>query len=186
MELPIPGMKGNKITSLGRIGKPTYSLQLYADSKTYGLTVIDTSLINGIKQSYQITKVGNETVNGYSCVHVKMVTTSGSGLFHSTSEEDLWTSTAVPGYALYKRLSSVSAIKPQMIQALDQAGANGFIVKMTSSAKDYSMTMLLIHAEEKNNSASLFEIPSGYTKTDENMMQHMMAQAMSSQASKKK
>ena len=186
MELPIPGMKGNKITSLGRIGKPTYSLQLYADSKTYGLTVIDTSLINGIKQSYQITKVGSETVNGYSCVHVKMVTTSGSGLFHSTSEEDLWTSTAVPGYALYKRLSSVSAIKPQMIQALDQAGASGFIVKMTTAGKDYSMTMLLIHAEEKSNSASLFEIPSGYTKTDENMMQHMMTQAMASQASKKK
>jgi hypothetical protein len=57
---------------------------------------------------------------------------------------------------------------------------------MTTAGKDYSMTMVLIRAEEKNNSASLFEIPAGYTKTDENMMQHMMAQAMASQASKKK
>jgi hypothetical protein len=48
------------------------------------------------------------------------------------------------------------------------------------------MTMMLIHAEEKSNPASLFVIPAGYTKTDENMMQHMMAQAMASQASKKK
>jgi hypothetical protein len=185
MELPIPGMK-SKFTSLGRIAQPRYSVQIYADSKTYGLTVIDTSLINGIKESFQITRVGTENVEGYSCTHVKMVTTTGSGLFKSKSEEDIWTSTSVPGYALYKRLVGVSGIKPQMMQALDQAGAGGFFVKMTTTGKDYSMTMLLIHAEEKNNSASLFEIPSGYTKTDENMMQHMMAQAMASQASKKK
>ena len=185
MELPIPGMK-SKITSIGRVAKPMYSLQLYADSKTYGLTVIDTSLINGIKESFQITRVGTENVGGYSCTHVKMVTTTGSGMFKSKSEEDIWTSTSVPGYALYKRLVGVSGIRPQMMQALDQAGAGGFFVKMTTVGKDYSMTMMLIHAEEKNNSASLFEIPAGYTKTDENMMQHMMAQAMASQASKKK
>jgi beta-lactamase class D len=115
-----------------------------------------------------------------------MVTTSGSGLFKSKSEEDLWTSTAVPGYALYKRLAAVSGIRPQMMQALEQAGADGFFVKMTAAGKDYSMTMSLMHAEEKSNPASLFEIPAGYTKTDENMMQHMMATAMASQASKKK
>jgi hypothetical protein len=186
MEMPIPGVKSGKIVSIGRIGQPRYSLQLYADSKTYGLTVIDTSLINGIKESFQITRVGTENVGGYSCTHVKMLTTTGSGMFKSKSEEDIWTSTSVPGYALYKRLVGVSGIKPQMMQALDQAGAGGFFVKMTTTGKDYSMTMLLIHAEEKNNSASLFEIPSGYTKTDENMMQHMMAQAMASQASQKK
>jgi hypothetical protein len=186
MEIPIPGVKSGKIVSIGRIGQPRYSIQLYADSKTYGLTVIDTSLINGIKESFQITRVGTENVGGYSCTHVKMVTTTGSGLFKSKSEEDIWTSTSVPGYALYKRLVGVSGIKPQMMQALDQAGAGGFFVKMTSAGKDYSMTMMLIHAEEKSNSASLFEIPAGYTKTDENMMQHMMSAAMASQASKKK
>jgi hypothetical protein len=186
MEMPIPGVKSGKIVSIARIGQPRYSIQLYADSKTYGLTVIDTSLINGIKESFQITRVGTENVGGYSCTHVKMVTTTGSGLFKSKSEEDIWTSTSVPGYALYKRLVGVSGIKPQMMQALDQAGAGGFFVKMTSASKDYSMTMMLIHAEEKNNAASLFEIPAGYTKTDENMMQHMMSAAMASQASKKK
>ena len=186
MEIPIPGIKSGKIVSIGRIGQPRYSLQLYADSKTYGLTVIDTSLINGIKESFQITKVGTENVGGYPCTHVKMVTTTGSGMFKSKSEEEIWTSTSVPGYALYKRLTTVSGIKPQMMQALDQAGANGFIVKITTAGKDNVMTMLLIHAEEKSNPASLFEIPPGYTKTDENMMQHMMAQAMASQASKKK
>jgi hypothetical protein len=186
MEIPIPGVKTGKIVSIGRIGQPRYSIQLYADSKTYGLTVIDTSLINGIKESFQITRVGTENVGGYSCTHVKMVTTTGSGIFKSKSEEDIWTSTAVPGYALYKRLVGVSGIKPQMMQALDQAGAGGFFVKMTSAGKDYSMTMMLIHAEEKSNAASLFEIPAGYTKTDENMMQHMMSAAMASQASKKK
>jgi hypothetical protein len=185
MRIPMPGVVTGKIVSIMHISQPRISMQLYADEKTFGLTVIDTALINGIKETFQITKVGTETVNGFSCVHVKMVTTTGSGLFKSKSEEDIWTSTSVPGYALYKKLSSVSGIKPQMMQALEQAGAGGFFVKMAAAGKDYSMTMTLMHAEEKNCPASLFEIPSGYAKTDQNMMQHMMADAMKANAAKK-
>ncbi len=116
-----------------------------------------------------------------------MTTTVGSGIFHSKSTEDIWTSTNVPGYNLYKRLISVNpTTKPQLMQALDNAGAGGFFVKMASSDKDYSFTMTLIRAEEKNCPASLFEIPAGYTQSDENMIQHMMATAMKQQAQKQK
>ncbi len=99
-------------------------------------------------------------------------------MFRTKTTEDLWVSTAVPGYALYKKVTSVNAIKPQMMQALDQAGASGFIVKMQTTGKDYSMTMSLLNAQEKTFPAALFEIPAGYTKTDQNMMQHMMAGAI--------
>jgi Domain of unknown function (DUF4412) len=187
MTIPMPGVTGGKIISIGHAGQPKYSVQLYPEDKQYGLTVIDTSLLNVGKETYEITRVGTETVNGYSCVHVKMTTTIGSGIFHSKSTEDIWTSTDVPGYSLYKRLTSVNpATKPQMIQALEKAGAGGFFVKMASADKDYSMTMTLVRAEEKSCPASLFEIPVGYTQTDENMIQHMMAGAMKQQAQKQK
>lgn len=182
---PMPGITSGKLISIGHAGQPKYSIQLYPDSKTYGLTIIDTSLINSVRESFQVTKVGTEIVQGYSCIHVKMATSSGPAMFRTKTTEDLWVSTAVPGYALYKKLSSVNTIKPQLMQALEQAGASGFIVKMQTTGKDYSMTMSLLNAQEKTLPAALFEIPAGYTKTDQNMMQHMMAEAIKNSNSKK-
>jgi hypothetical protein len=174
MRMPIPGIVTAKIVSIGRAGEPRYSVQLYADTKQYGLTVIDTALIHGGKESYEVTKVGSETINGYSCVHVKMTTTSGPSMFKTKTTQDIWTSTGVPGYNLYKRLTSVSTAQPTMMQALQKAGADGVIVKMTMTDKDFSTTMTLMKSEEKNCPAELFEIPSGYTESNQNMFQHMM------------
>jgi hypothetical protein len=177
MRLPMPGIVTGKIVTIGRAAEPRYSVQLYTDTKQYGLTVIDTSLINAGNQSFEVTKVGSETINGYSCAHVKMTTTTGSGMFKTKTSQDIWTSTGVPGYALYKRLTSVSTAQPKMMQALQKAGADGVIVKMTTADKDFSMTMMLIKSQEKNCPANLFDIPSGYTESDQNMFQHMMAGA---------
>jgi hypothetical protein len=177
MRLPMPGITTNKIVSIGRAGEPKYSVQLYADTKQYGLTVIDTSLINAGKQSYEVTKVGTETINGYSCVHVKMTTTTGMAMFKTKTTQDIWTSTHVPGYTLYKKLTSVSTAQPQMMLALQGAGADGVIVKMTTADKDFSMIMTLIKSEEKSCPANLFEIPAGYTASNQNMFQHMMSGA---------
>jgi hypothetical protein len=61
-----------------------------------------------------------------------------------------------------------------MMQALEQAGAGGFFVKMAASGKDYSMSIELAGAEQRSFPSSLFVIPPGYTETNENMMYHMM------------
>jgi Domain of unknown function (DUF4412) len=177
MRMPIPGMVTAKIISIGRAGEPRFSVQLYPNTKQYGLTVIDTSLMHAGKESYEVTKVGSETINGYSCIHVKMTTTSGMAMFKTKTTQDIWTSTGVPGYSLYKRLTSVNTAHPRMMQALQKAGADGVIVKMSTADKEFSMTVTLMKSEEKNCSADLFDIPSGYTESDQNMFQHMMAGA---------
>jgi Domain of unknown function (DUF4412) len=178
MRINMPGVMTGKMIIIGHINQPTYSVSLHPDEKTYSLNVIDTSLINGRTENYQVTRIGNETVQGYSCVHVKMKTTTGSGLFKSTSTMDLWTSTAVPGYGLYKSLmDGRSASTPRMMQALDNAGAGGFMVRMDAGGKDYTMSMVLVHAEEKNLPASLFEIPAGYTDSKQNFMESMLSGA---------
>lgn len=60
---------------------------------------------------------------------------------------------------------SANGIKP--IKALKKAGSNGFFVKITASGKDYSMEILLINAVSENLPSSLFEIPEGYSKSNE-------------------
>jgi hypothetical protein len=173
----MPGAMSGKIIMIGHVNQPQYSMMLDPDKKTYSLTVIDTSLINAGGDTYQVTRLGNETVQGYSCTHSRLSTTTGSGMFKSTSTMDLWTSTAIPGYALYRKMNDMSNLKPKMMQALNDAGAGGFIVKMTAGNADYSMGMQLLVAETRNCPASLFEIPAGYSKSDETMMSRMLSGA---------
>lgn len=142
-DMNLPGMMGvkgkNKLIILAHAGQPHYSLTLDASNKTYSLNVIDTALINsdGISH-YQVTKVGNETIQGYNCTHAKMVSTAGSGMFKSSITTDIWTSAAVPGYSLLKYGMAIGHTTPAMMQALEKAGCAGFLVKMTSQGKDVS------------------------------------------------
>ena len=95
-------------------------------------------------------------------------------MFKSSSTMDLWTSSDVPGYAFIKKVIVNQNIKPQMLQALEKNNCGGYIIKMTSGDKDYSMEMSLIKAENKTFPSSMFEIPNGYSESNENMMYHMM------------
>src|ERR1700722_10044923 len=58
---------GGRTELLGHAGMPRYSLWLDEDAKTYRLNVIDTAAINRTNgTTYQVTRVGTETVQGYS------------------------------------------------------------------------------------------------------------------------
>jgi hypothetical protein len=173
MSIPIPGVKTSKMVILGRAGQSRYSLNVDDAQKTYSLNVIDTALINSGGDEYTVTRVGEETVTGYHCIHSKM--TSKSRL--SSTTMDIWTSASVPGYDLYKKLISVNKVTPSMIAALDKAGCNGYFVKMVTGSKDYTMTMELIRAQEKNLPASLFRIPAGYKESDEGVLGAMFSGA---------
>lgn len=169
------GMLGMKMVTIGHGNTPRYSIFLYPDSKTYNLNIVDTAAINAAGgQTYKVTKIGNETVAGYNCIHSKLTIITGIG---RTSEvtEDMWTSTAVPGYAQLEKAMTVQNVTPKMLQAMDQAGCGGFFVKMQVLSTSMSMVMLLIDAEHKTLPASLFEIPAGYTQANNtNMMANML------------
>jgi hypothetical protein len=178
MRMLMPGVASGKLTIIGRVNQPRYSILLDPDNKEYSLNLIDTALINSSHSTYKVTKIGDETVDGYPCVHVRMTSTSGSGLFKSSSTEDLWTSTSVPGYSLYHNLSD-QTVNYGMMQALEKAGATGMMVKMTASGKDYSMTYELITANAGSYPASLFLIPGGYNNGNKTIMSYMLAGAKS-------
>lgn len=69
MRIPIPGAVTPKFVVIGRANQPTYSIMLDAANRTYSLNIIDTALINSGIDKYQVTRVGTETVAGYSCIH---------------------------------------------------------------------------------------------------------------------
>ena len=176
MRIPIPGAVTPKFVIIGRASQPTYSILLDAANRTYSLNIIDTALINSGIEKYQVTRVGTETVAGYPCIHTRIVQTTGSGMFKSTTTMELWTSTAVPGYAIYSRLTSFQSSTGGLLGALNKAGAGGFLVRMTAGdGKDVSMTMQLWKAEQKNFPASLFAIPAGYSNDATTTAQRLLS-----------
>ena len=177
MRMTIPGTMSTQFINLGHASNAKYSVMLYPETKTYALNIIDTSLINSNDETYEVTKLGNETIQGYNCTHVKLKSTFGKGMFKSSSTMDLWTSENVPGYSFIKKIMVNQNIKPQMLQALEENNCGGYIIKMISQDKDFSMEMQLVKAETKSFPASLFKIPNGYAESKTNMMYHMMSGA---------
>ncbi|HEY4290395.1 MAG TPA: DUF4412 domain-containing protein [Puia sp.] len=174
MRIMMPGAATGRLIVIGRASQPKYSVLLDPDEKGYSLNIIDTALINSRSTSYAVTKIGDETVNGYACAHVKMISTTGSGLFKSSSTTELWTSKSVPGYALYHNLTDQTQTYG-MMQALEKIGAGGVLVRMTGSGKDYSMTYELIRAQSGSYPASQFIIPSGYINNNKTIMEYMLS-----------
>ncbi|MEO8861736.1 MAG: DUF4412 domain-containing protein [Ginsengibacter sp.] len=172
---------GSSLVVIGRMQQPHYSIIVDDETKQYSLNVIDTAFINSVNQKYQATKLGNESVNGYNCTHAKLVSTVGSGMFKSTTTEDIWTSVDVPGYDMVKKATLQQNITPAMMKALTDAGCGGFFVKMQSGDKHYSMTMQLAKAEKQSFPASMFKIPNGYSESKSNLMFGNMMQAAASQ-----
>jgi Domain of unknown function (DUF4412) len=155
------GMLGMKMTMIGRAGEPRYSVMLYPEAKSYKLNVIDTARLNsGNGQTYQVTRVGVETVAGYSCIHSKLAIIGSNKKLVVT--EDIWTSNAVPGYAELKQDMANAHVTIKMMQELQKAGCDGFMVKVSGATEQMSFVMQLVTAAHKSFPASMFEIPAGY------------------------
>jgi hypothetical protein len=159
------GVNGARpMVGISRASKSNYSMILDDEDKTYSLNIIDTSLINSGSR-YTVTKIGNETVGGYPCVHAKLISSGRNKM-----DMDIWTCMSVPGYALMEKMmiSSKSMITPEMFKALQQAGTDGYFVKIEVKSKHVSSEMLLTKVEQKSLPASLFKIPAGYKESGNN------------------
>ncbi|HEY1870794.1 MAG TPA: DUF4412 domain-containing protein [Chitinophagaceae bacterium] len=174
MRIPIPGVKLNKMIILGRVNARRYALGLYQESKTFSLIVIDTNLMSHSGENYQITKIGAESVQGYTCTHAKIISTGKSIRFSTSTTMDVWMSVGVPGSSLYMKMTNLQSSQASMMQALENAGCGGVMVKMEVEGKEYKLTELLVKANEEKLSADLFRIPRGYSESDQNMIFHMI------------
>jgi hypothetical protein len=171
------GVWGMRFSMLKHVGQPRYTVKLNPQTKSYSLTVIDTAWSNSANgQTFRVVRIGTESVEGYTCVHAKMTVTGADGKVVTT--DDLWTSTAVPEYAQYKREMADEHITVKMMQALEKAGCEGFVVKIVGETpmtgggaaapgggSQTKFEMTLIKAERRNFPASMFEIPAGYTES---------------------
>jgi hypothetical protein len=162
MNMASPKMPGGAmiIKSLSKKSTPDVSYIIDDKNKTYREQKKSTHQ-NHEEKDVTVKKVGDETVNGYKCAHA--IITEGNG----TSE--VWNSKDFGDYEKYMSAmdDKQMAFGAKRQKALKDAGCDGFPVKMIRKGeKDGGMTMELVKYEKKSFSASEFEIPAGYTKTE--------------------
>jgi uncharacterized protein DUF4412 len=168
-----PDKKADPIIIIGHSDKPDESISIDDSAKTFSINHINTDELNsGEKTQSTATKIGEEKILGFNCVHAKIISTKKIGNFYSETDTiDLWRSNDVPMQAnvkdLFDKFQSRTGnfmYTPETEAQLKAMGCEGFMTKMEMKNKNVSMTMQLTKAEHRNLSADMFQIPAGYTE----------------------
>jgi hypothetical protein len=161
---------------IGHTDKPNKSISIDNEKKTYTVNHINPADLNtGEKMQSTVTKVGEEKILGFNCVHARIISKKTLGNFYLQADTiDLWKSNDVPMQSNVKELfnqfesrSGNTMYSPDATAQLKQMGCDGFTVKMQMGSKDVSMVMQLTKVEHRDLPASMFEIPAGYTEVKE-------------------
>src|ERR1019366_6209237 len=138
------------IIVISKKSNPNIVTQVNEAGKTY--TEVDvTKIRNNDKTTYTVKKVGDETVNGYKCVHVIVTNSKGE-------VEDLWSSKEVADYEMYHEANKNnphSGTSENKLKALKEAGAEGFPVRIITKRPEATITMNLVKVEKKDIPASM-------------------------------
>lgn len=178
----VSSFKGNKssapIIVIAHSNKPDESIIIDDSAKTYTINHINRDdLDTKEKMESTVTKVGEEKILSFNCVHAKIISKKSIGSFYSTVDTvDIWRSNDVPMQATVKNLMNQFESRTgnymyskEVSDQLKQMGCEGFMVKMEMGSKDVAMILQLTKVEHRDLPASMFQIPSGYTE-DKNGM----------------
>lgn len=157
--LSMPQMPGKTMRTkfLVQKDKPGIIFTIHDDSKTYSEM---TPQSRNDTKTYTVKKLGEETVNGYKCIH--------ASISDGIETEEVWNTKDIPDYAKYEEVmkSDAKMSSARREQALRDAGCGGFPVKMYHKGdREGDMTVELVKLEKRTFPKSDFEIPAGYTKS---------------------
>ncbi len=164
MNMVVPQMPGGGMANktLMQKSNPDVAYVLNEKDKTYSERKKNQGTPKEDTRKYDVKKLGEETMNGYKCVHA--LVTEGK------ETHEVWNTKAIADYDKYAKAmeSNERMSSSKREKALKDAGCEGFPVKLIhkGNEREGDMTMELVKFEKKNFSKSDFDIPSGYTKTE--------------------
>jgi hypothetical protein len=162
------------IVTIGNKDKPNQSIMIDDSAKTWSLNLIDTMMStpsNGLfKISSTVTKVGEEKIMGFTCIHARVISTRSMGaLGKLTDTVELWNSPNVPMAPFFRHFmdksfskSWASLMSPEATDQLKQMGCAGFMVKIHSGSPSSGMNMELTKVQKGDFPKSMFEVPIDY------------------------
>ena len=127
---------------------------------------------NALAGSVAVTAAGSGTVNGYSCNHYVITSSSKLG----TSTKDVWTTGAIGGSPTLWVVGAFTYYTPGYphFTKLTAAGASGVVVQVNSSftkqGLQYSMNLVSVDTKFVPRFRGYFSVPSRYNLIDETNM----------------
>jgi len=153
-----------KTTVITRSSRPDEAIIINHKAKTWSSvnlrTAAESATLLDFDSNYRFSRIGNETVKGYPCEHVRLQS--------STERLDLWISRGLADFSTFRLLQSQNPrlSNTSLSKALEQNGIDGFPVRIVQNNDNgrYAMELVRVKAEQVPESA--FSIPSGYQKTE--------------------
>ena len=167
-----------RIILIAHADKPGESIDIDDSAKTYTVNHFDSSDLNtGFKTQSTASKIGEEKILGFNCVHARIISNKKMGSFFEEKDTvDLWKSDDVPMQPSVKKLmdqfesrTGNTMYSIETAAQLKQMGCDGFIVKMQMGSKNSAMIMQLTKVERNDFPPGLFEIPAGYKEDKSGM-----------------
>jgi Domain of unknown function (DUF4412) len=160
----------SQVIAIGHIDKPDESILIDDETKTYTVNHIDRSDQNPAEKIQStVTKIGNEKILGYNCVHAQIMSTKT--ISSQVDTYDLWKSNEVPMPPAFKEAinkfgigEQTSMFSPEVTGQLKQMGCEGFTARLELKGKRTSVKSELTRVEHRTIAAGMFEIPAGYTE----------------------
>jgi hypothetical protein len=156
----IPQMPGGGVKNKSLVQKSNPEVIYMIDDKNK--TATETKKSENVTQdnkNYIVERVGEETMNGYKCVHAKI--TEGN------ETHEVWNTRDIADFNKYADAfnSNKKVGSSKREAALKATGCDGFPVKTVhvGGPKEGTMTMELVKLEKKTFAQNEFDIPKGYT-----------------------
>lgn len=154
-----------KTITIQRLSDPDHALHVNEARRTYAIA--DLKKLREGKTgrkppTYSVKKLGRDKVAGYSCMKVLLTSSSGT-------ESELCVSADLVAPSSWLSALGRNQAPDSILTALRDNGLRGFPVRLAlrgASGKVLSLTEL-VRFEKKSLPASLFELPAGYSQTDE-------------------
>jgi hypothetical protein len=155
-----------KTITIQKLSDPDHALHINENRRTYAiadLTKLREAKAGRKQPTYSVKKLGRDKVAGYPCL--KALLTSSSGV-----ESELCVATDLVAPSSWLSALGRNEASDNIRTALRDNGLQGFPIRLTlrgGAGKEVVSTMELVRFEKRSLPSSLFEVPAGYTQTDE-------------------
>ncbi len=176
MSNPANQGKNTAIVLIADAARPGETISIDDSARKWSVNHVDSAGLSNdvMKKESSVSKIGEEKILGFTCVHARIITHKSMGSFiNETDTIDLWKSDEVPVPTVFKSISDRLDIGMGILFAkevpaqLKQMGCDGFLVRMDMHGKDVTSKTELTKVERKDLPGSLFSTPAGY-KEDKN------------------
>jgi hypothetical protein len=153
-----------RTTVITRSSRPDEASIVNHQAKTWSAVSLRTAAENAtlldFDSNYRLTRLGDETVKGYRCEHIKLTS--------STEQLELWMSRDLADFSTFRLLQSQNPrlSNTSLSRTITAAGVAGFPVRIVQKNDNGLYVMELKRAMPRAVPESQFAIPAGYAKSD--------------------